>query len=169
MRACGRLDRGVHQVVAICTLGGANVMLPNTLKYGVVFACAVVAVASLTASAGDKKDAKSTLAGTWGKKGAELKIEFADKQVFKLVPHGDSAVIAIVCKYTVEKEGRVKAEITDFEGKAEFKNKLQGLLPVGVKFNFQWKVTGDTARLDDVKGDDVALLKAHLEGDFEKK
>jgi hypothetical protein len=109
------------------------------------------------------------LSGTWGKKDGELKIEFADKKVMKIAPHGDSALIAIVCSYTVEKEGTVKAKITGFEGKEEAKKKVKELLPVGVKFSFKWKVKDDTAKLDGVKGKDVETLKSHLEGDFEKK
>jgi hypothetical protein len=143
-------------------------MLPKTLKYGVVLACGVLVVA-LSASAGDKQGDKSTLSGTWNLKGGELKIEFVGKEVMKIAPHGDSAVIGIVCKYTVEKDGRVKAEITGFEGKEEAKKKVQEHLPVGFQFNFTWKMNGDSARLDDLKGKDVALLKSHLEGDYELK
>jgi hypothetical protein len=143
-------------------------MLPKTLKYGVVLACGVL-VAGLSASAGDKQGGQPALTGTWGQKGGELKIEFAGKDVMKIAPHGDSAVIGIVCKYTVEKEGRVKAEVTGFEGKEEAKKKVQEHLPVGFQFNFTWKRSGATARLDDVKGKDVALLKSHLEGDYELK
>src|SRR5262245_36314721 len=76
--------------------GVSNVMVPQTLKYGVVLACGVLALASLSASADDQKGNKPALSGTWGKKDGELKIEFADKDVMKIAPHGDSAVIAIV-------------------------------------------------------------------------
>jgi hypothetical protein len=144
-------------------------MLPKTLTCGVVLACGVLTLASLSASADDKKGDKPALSGTWSKKDGELKIEFADKDVLKIAPHGDSAVIAIVCSYKVEKEGRVKVEITGFEGKEEVKKKVQEKIPVGFKFNFKWKVNGDAARLDDLKGDDVEMLKSHLEGDFEQK
>ena len=94
-------------------------MVPRTFKYGVALACGVLAVASLTAAA-DQGD-KAGLSGTWGKKDGELKIEFIDKQVLKIVPHGDSALIAIVCDYTVEKGGLVKAKVTGLEGKEEVK------------------------------------------------
>jgi hypothetical protein len=144
-------------------------MLPKTLKYGVVLACGVLVLASLSASGDDKKGDKPALSGTWGKKDAELKIEFAGKDVMKIVPHGDSDVLAIVCDYTVEKEGRVKVKVTGFEGKEEAKKKVQEHLPVGFKFTFKWTVNGDAARLDDLTGDDVELLKSHLEGGFEQK
>jgi hypothetical protein len=144
-------------------------MVPKTLKYRVVLACGVLALAGLAATAEDKKGDKPALSGTWGKKDGELKIEFADKGVLKIVPHGDPAVIVIVCDYTAEKEGLVKAKITGFEGKEEAKKKVQEHLPVGFKFTFNWKAKGDAATLDNLTGDDVAMLKSHLEGDFEPK
>src|SRR5262245_26450416 len=144
-------------------------MVPKTLKYGVVLACGVLALASLAATADDKKGDKPALSGTWGKKDGELKIEFADKGVLKIVPHGDSAVLAIVCDYTAEKEGLVKAKVTGFEGKEEAKKKVQEHLPVGFKFNFKWTVKGDAAKLDNLTGNKVEAFKAHLEGDFEQK
>src|SRR5262245_5302851 len=151
--------------------GGSNVMVPTTLKfgYGVVLACGVLALAGLAATAHDKKGDRPALSGTWGMKGGELKIEFTNKGVLTIAPHGDRAVIAIVCDYTVEKDGLVKAKVTGFEGKEEAKQKVQEHLPVGFKFTFKWKASGDTARLDDLRGDGVEMLKSHLEGDFEKK
>ncbi|MFL5341515.1 MAG: hypothetical protein ACJ8F7_15325 [Gemmataceae bacterium] len=114
-----------------------------------------------------RADDKPAVAGVWAKKGGEMKVEFADKEVLKLSPHGRDDVILVVCKYTVEKGGLIKAKITDHEGSA--KDKVKELLPVGLEFNFQWKATGDTATLSDVKGDNVETLKSHLEGDFEAK
>jgi hypothetical protein len=123
---------------------------------------------SLPASADDKKD-KSALSGVWELKGGEAKIEFSDKNLVKISPHGDSKVIAVICEYTVEKEGLVKAKITDFEGKDDAKAKVKELLPVGTEFSFKWKVTDSTAKLDDLKGDKVEPLKSHLEGDYSQK
>jgi hypothetical protein len=139
-----------------------------TLPCGVVLACSVFFLASLSASADDKKD-KPALSGTWALKGGEAKIEFADKNVVKFAPHGDSKVIAVICEYTVDKEGLVKAKVTDFEGKDEAKEKVKELLPVGTEFSFKWKVKDDTATLDDLKGDKVELLKSHLEGKYSQK
>jgi hypothetical protein len=139
-------------------------MVRKTLMCGVV-----LALVSLAAPAGEKKGDKPALAGTWAKKDGELKIEFADKNVVKIVPHGDPAVLAIVCDYTAEKDGVVKVKVTGFEGKDDAKKKVQEHLPVGFKFSFKWKVDGGTARLGDVAGDDVEHVKTHLEGDFEKK
>jgi peroxiredoxin len=121
------------------------------------------------ATADDKKVDRPALSGTWGKKDGALKIEFTGKGVLKIAPHGDSAVIAIVCDYTVEKEGLVKAKVTGSEGKGEAKKHVQERLPVGTKFSFKWMVKADTARLDGLTGDKVEVLKHLLIGDFEQK
>jgi hypothetical protein len=159
----------VCPAVAVFREGGSNVMVAKTLEYLVVLACGALALAGPAATADDKKGDKPALSGSWGKKGGELKIEFADKAVLKIAPHGDSAVIAIVCDYTVGKGGLVKAKVTGFEGKEEAKKHLGEKVPVGTEFSFKWKVKDDTAKLDDLKCVKVEQLKSHLEGDFEKK
>jgi hypothetical protein len=145
-------------------------MLPKTLKYNVVLAGGILALVSLSVSADDKKDGKDkpVLSGSWVKKEAELKIAFAGKDTLKIAPHGDETVIVILCDYKVEK-GEVKAKISGFEGKEELKKKVEEKLPVGTEFRFTWTVKDDSAKLDDLKGKDVELLKSHLEGEYEKK
>src|SRR5262249_29194724 len=96
-----------------------------------------------------------------------MKIEFADKDVLKLSPHGKDEVILVRCKYTREKGGVVKAKITGYEGRE--REKAQGVIPVGLEFRFTWQVKGDAATLGDVKGDNVEHLKTHLEGEYERK
>ncbi|TMQ33555.1 MAG: hypothetical protein E6K70_12480 [Planctomycetota bacterium] len=142
-------------------------MLRKTVKYGTVLAYAVLAVAGLATAADDKKDDKPALKGVWALKDSELKLEFSDKDVLKISPHGKDEVFLVVCKYTLEKEGLVKAKITGLEGKA--KDKAKEILPVGLKFSFKWQVADATATLDDVKGDNADHLKAHLEGKYEEK
>src|SRR5262249_2467193 len=83
-------------------------------------------------AADDKTGERPVLSGTWSKKDRALKVEFADKSVMKIAPHGDSAVLAIVCDYAVEKEGLVKAKVTGFEGKGEAKKHIEERLPVGL-------------------------------------
>jgi RNA polymerase sigma factor (sigma-70 family) len=112
---------------------------------------------------------KAALSGVWTLKGGELRIEFVDKEVMKISPHGENQVIVILCRYTVEKEGLVKAKITDLEGKEEAKEKAKDHVPVGLEFSFKWKVKDNSATLDNVKGDNVDHLKSHLEGDYELK
>ena len=119
-------------------------------------------------AAADDKD-KPAPAGTWVRKEGELKLEFVDKGVLRISPHGDKEAFTVVCSYTAAKGGRVTAKITDLEGKAELTEKAKNVVPVGSEFSFQWRVKDGTATLDDLKGEKVDALKAHLEGDFEAK
>jgi hypothetical protein len=116
----------------------------------------------------DKKEDKdkSGLSGTWVLKDGKIKIEFADKEVMKIYPHGDDTTI-VVCEYTAEKDGLVKAKVSDLQG--EEKGKLKGKVPVGLEFTFTWKVKDKTAQLDDVKGEKADVVKAHMPGKYEKK
>jgi hypothetical protein len=165
-------------------------MVLKTLICGPVLACGLLALAGLhsppsdgcpgarclaltcaSASANDKQDDKPTLSGTWDKKESELKIEFADGSA-KFFLHGDNPdrLIVVVCGYTVEKGGPVKAEVTGYEGKEEIKKVVREKIPVGLKFSFKWTANGDAAKLDELMGDEVLeQFKTHLEGDFEKK
>jgi hypothetical protein len=142
-------------------------MLRKSLACVGVLACAVLILAGLSVSADDK--AKTGPSGVWAKKGGEMKIEFGDKGVLKLLPHGDKAGIAIVCKYSVEKDGAIKAKITELDAKEDVKEKLSQLVPVGLEFSFKCKVKDATATLDDVTGEKTDALKSHLEGEYEKK
>jgi hypothetical protein len=143
-------------------------MQAKTLLCGVVLACSVFGLDGQSASADDKKD-KPALSGIWMLKEGETKVEFSDKNVVKIFPHGDNKVIVVICEYTTEKEGRVKAKVTDVEGTDEAKKLVKEMLPVGTEFSFKWKVKDDTAKLDDMKGDKVEVLQSHLEGEFSKK
>ena len=133
--------------------------------------CGVVTLAGLgvcatAAPAEDKKD-KAALSGTWMMKGGEIKIVFADKEM-KVYPHGNKEdVLAIICGYTVEKDGLVKAKVNELQGEA--KDKAKDHVPVGVEFTFKWKVKDGTAKLDEVKGENTDIFKNHMEGEYEKK
>ena len=143
--------------------------LRKTLVCGAVLACAVLALAGLSASADDKKGDKdkSAPAGVWQLKDGELRIEFADKGVLKISPHGKDELILIQCKYNVEKDGSVKAKVTELSGQA--KDKVKDVVPVGYEFSFKWNAKDDAATLDGVKGDNIEHLKSHLEGKYGKK
>jgi hypothetical protein len=155
------------EAAAVLTQGVSNVMLLKSIKYAMVLACGVLALAGATASADDKD--KNALAGVWVLKGGELKLTFSDKDVLKISPHGDKDVLLIVCKYTVEKEGLVKVKITELEGKEEAKEKAKEHVPVGLEFSFTWKAKDATAKLSDIKGDKADILKSHLEGEYSQK
>jgi RNA polymerase sigma factor (sigma-70 family) len=123
-----------------------------------------------TDAGGKDKDKKASApSGSWVRKEGELKVEFADKGVLKIYPHGENEVIVISCEYTAEKEGRVKAKITGLEGKEEATKKAKERVPVGAEFSFLWKAKEGAAKLSDMKGDKAEHLKSHLEGDYVKK
>jgi hypothetical protein len=145
-------------------------MRAKTLQCGVLLACSVFTLADPPAAAGEKKDKdKPGLSGVWMLKGGETKIEFSDKNVLKISPHGDNDVIVVICAYTAGKAGLVKAKITDFEGKDELKKKVKEMLAIGSAFTFRWQARDDTAKLGDLKGKEVELLKSHLEGEYSRR
>lgn len=133
-----------------------------------LLACGVLTLTGLLAVADEKKDDKK-LAGTWVMKDGETQIEFADKGVLKILPHGDKLDFAVVCEFTAGKDGAVKAKITDLEGKEEIKAKAKDLIPVGSAFSFKWTVDGNTGTLADVDGKGLDAIKSKLEGGYEKK
>jgi hypothetical protein len=145
----------------------SNVTSPKTFRYASVLSIGLLVLAGLSARADDKNDAKDRPSGVWALQGGEMKLEFADKDVLKISPHGKDELILVLCKYTLGKDGTVEATITELEGKA--KAKAAELLPVGLKFTFKWMAKDDKATLDDVKGDKVEALKSHLEGKYDRK
>ena len=140
------------------------------MSRNILWSAAMLSVAMVMACpAGTRADDKPTASGSWVKKEGQLKIEFTDKDVMKIAPHGDDSTALVVCSYTITKEGLVKVKITELQGKEEFKEKAKGHLPVGLEWSFTWKVKGDTATLEDVQGKDVDVIKSHMEGEFAKK
>jgi hypothetical protein len=130
--------------------------------------CALALVlASGSAPAQDKKDAKAdALSGIWLREanGLDLKFDFSAKDTFKISAFGGENGVIVTCKYTV-KDGAVKAEVTGIEEKGEFPAKPAK----GQQFSFTWKVKGDTATLDDFKGDGLEEAKPVVEGDYARK
>lgn len=136
-----------------------------------IWICTILVVPTVMVVADEKKEAKDkpALSGTWTKKEGQMRIEFTGKDTMKLHPHGDKAEIAVVCKFTIDKEGLVKAKISELEGSAELKEKAKNVIPVGLEFQFQWKTKGGTATIENLDGKDAQGLKSHLEGDYESK
>lgn len=118
----------------------------------------------LTAVAAGAQDKKDALAGTWAREagGFDLKVEFREKDTVKITAVSGENGAAVTAKYTVGKDGRVKAKITEVKEIGKF----AGAPPVGLEFSFTWKVKGDTATLDDVVGKDLEHAKPILEGDY---
>jgi hypothetical protein len=136
--------------------------------YAGAIALALATFAGNSAPADDKKDDKSdpALSGTWLREanGLDVKLEFGEKSTFKLTAIGGENGVTVTCKYTV-KDGVLKAEITKVEEKGNFPAKP----PVGLEFSFKWKVKGDVATLDDLKGEQLDNAKPVLEGEYDRK
>ena len=131
-----------------------------------LLACGLTALLVPLVGAEDKVQAPS---GTWDKKEGMGRIEFADKGVVKIHPHGDKAELTLVCSYTAGKDGVLKVKITDHEGKSELIAKLKDRLPTGTEFSFKWVAKDDSATVEDVEGKELEGLKSHFEGGYEKK
>src|SRR5687767_14779729 len=129
----------------------------RAIKFGIVFA--FVATVAASAVGDDKAKAPS---GSWMKSGGQLRLEFADKGVLKVSPHSKDELILLVCKYTIDKDGVIKAKVTELEGSA--KEKVQASLPVGLEFSFKWEAKDDSATIADLKGNNTESLANHLEG-----
>jgi hypothetical protein len=109
---------------------------------------------------------KKALDGSWQLSGGETRVDF-DKDTMKVSPHNKDEVILIVFSYTVGKDGVVKAKLSEIQGTA--KDKAKGLIPEGLELTFKWKASGDSATIEDVKGENADGLKGRLEGKYEKK
>ena len=138
------------------------------LGRGLVLVSGVFVLALLSGSADDKKD-KPSPSGVWTLKAGETVLEFSNDKTVRIAPHGESNPIAVICEYTAGKDETVKAKVTDYEGSDEVKEMLKEVLPVGTEFTFKWKITGETAKLDEIKSDMAEHLRSHLEGEYSRK
>jgi hypothetical protein len=146
-------------------------MLRSPLRYRTLLVGGVLALACRLALADDGKGdkGKPIPSGTWEKKDAEPKLEFAGEDKLTIFPHGDNVAIQIDCSYTVTNDGVVKAKVSRLGGADQVVEKVKESVPVGLEFSFKWKLDGDKATLDDLDGKDVEHVKEHLEGEYTKK
>ena len=128
---------------------------------------AVVPVLALAAVGGPAAaDEKAALSGTWTREANGLDLKFVfEKETFKVSAFAGDNGVTVTCKYTVGKDGTVKATIAKVEEKGNFPSKP----PEGLEFSFKWTVKGNTANLDDLKGKELEDAKPILEGDYQKK
>lgn len=130
------------------------------------FLASAALVAAAVIAAPTIADDKKMLEGSWQLAGGEARIDFTKDEI-KISPHNKDEVILIVCTYTVEKDGVVKAKVSELQGTA--KDKAKDKIPAGLEFSFKWQAKDGAATLDDVKGENVDLFRSHLEGKYEKK
>ena len=114
----------------------------------------------------DEKDAKKDLTGSFKRKAGDLDLKIVFKKDNMMEFHitvGDAGAV-MTSKYTKEKDGTIKCEVTDFEKKGDFpvtKDK-------GYKFSFKWETKDKKGVLSDLKGDDIAdEQKQAVEGDYD--
>ena len=102
-----------------------------------LFAC--VAFLSGAAQAGDEsaKNDKRAPSGVWEQKQGDLKmkVDFSEKGVVALFLAKEDKSVLITCDYTLAKDARVKAKITDVQAQGV---NVNDKLPRGLEFTFQW-------------------------------
>jgi hypothetical protein len=114
-------------------------------------------------------DDRPALSGAWQKKDAEPRLEFVGADALTIFPHGDNVDFRVNCSYTVTKEGMVRAKVTGLDGRRDVVEKAKGALPVGLEYRFEWRVNGDAATLDGLKGEGVEHAKGQLEGEYTRR
>jgi hypothetical protein len=130
-------------------------------------ACGLVAVLLVGSYSPAEDEGKPKLTGTWVREveGFEIQIEFAKADQVKFtVMSGGNGVVA-TAKYTTDKDGQVKATITNVEEKGEF----PASPPVGLEIQFKFKIDGKKAKLEDFEAENANEAKPIIEGEYEQK
>lgn len=114
-----------------------------------------------------KEEKEKELVGAFKRKAGDLDLKMTFKKdgvmVYQVATGDDGCTMTT--KYTKEKDGTYKFEVTSFEKKGAFPVEK----PVGYKFSFKVEVKGEKAVLSSFSGDDVdENAKAAIEGDYEK-
>lgn len=117
-----------------------------------------------SASAEDKKKDKPA-AKAWEREsnGVTLKLMFDKDTMRVMVFQGENGFKA-ACKYTIDKDGVVKATVTEAVEKGTF----PAVPKKGLEFSFKWKEKDDAATLSDLKGEGVEEAKSVAEGEYKK-
>ena len=126
-----------------------------------------VAVAADEKKPDQKKADKPVLKGTWTKEanGVTVDVKFGKEgEVAFIATAGDNGV-TVNCKYTVEKDGTIKAKVADTKEKGSFPNVPKD----GSEFSFKLKVDGKAAKLTDFESKDLEGAKDAVEGEYTRK
>ena len=140
--------------------------MPRTLlrRRALLSYAALVLVGSLV-----RADDKPTLSGSWGKKDSEPTLEFKQESGLTIYPHGDDNAIQIECSYKLSKDGIVKVKVKDINAPEKVLEQVKQVVPIGLEFEFKWKVDGEKATLEEMEGKDIDHIKMRLEGEYAKK
>jgi hypothetical protein len=128
----------------------------------------LVLALGFTVWAEDKKeDKEQPIKGNWVREaeGVEIGFNFKTKdQLIVSVIAGDNGVI-LTCKYSADKDGKVKATVTEVKEKGEFPAKP----PKGYEFKCVFKVEKESAKLSDFEGENADQARAVVEGEYKSK
>ena len=116
-----------------------------------------------------RADDKPTLSGSWGKKDSEPTLEFKEEGDLTIYPHGDGKAIQIECSYKLSKDGVVKVKVKDIGAPEKVLEQIKQVVPIGLEFEFRWKVDGEKATLEEMEGKDIEHIKMRFEGEYEKR
>jgi hypothetical protein len=134
----------------------------------IVAGCALALLAGLgTTTAQDKKapkDKEKPTVWTREAEGIELTLQVS-KDTLTLSAFRDDDGVTITCKITPDKDGTIKATVTEVVEKGSFPAKP----PKGFEFSFKWMVKENTGTLSDLMGDGLDDARGVLEGEYKKK
>lgn len=126
---------------------------------------ALALLAAVVAQADDKK-VPTLPTGSWTHEAEGFEIRFTfKKEELKITAKNGENSAAVTCKCEIDKEGMIKATITEVKTKGE----LPGAPKADNVLNFKFTVDGKKAKLSDFKSADLDHAKAVLEGDYESK
>jgi len=103
---------------------------------------------------------------TWEREmnGVALTFEFGKDTLKVTAMQGDNGT-EFTCKTTTDKNGVVKATVTESTEKGNFPPTPKK----GFEFSFKWKVDGDTATISEFKWEGLEEAKDIVEGEYKKK
>jgi hypothetical protein len=103
---------------------------------------------------------------TWEREtnGVALTFEFGKDTLKVTAMQGDNGT-EFTCKTTTDKDGLVKATVTESTEKGNFPPTPKK----GFEFSFKWKVEGDKANVSDFKWAGLEEAKDIVEGEYKKK
>lgn len=117
--------------------------------------------------ADEKKADKPVLKGTWTKEtnGVTVDVKFGKEGEVEFIASAGDNGVTVKCKYTVEKDGSLKAKVTGTEEKGSFPAKPKD----DAEFTFKFKIDGNKATLSDFEAKDLEGGKEAVEGEYTSK
>jgi len=128
---------------------------------------AVAVAAGFAVAADEKKEDKAVLKGTWTKETNDLTVDvkFGKEGELAFVATAGDNGVTVNCKYTVEKDGTIKAKVKSTEEKGSFPAKPKD----DSEFTFKFKIDGKSAKLSDFEAKDLDGGKEAVEGEYSSK